>query len=106
MQALLPAPEQAAPAPNTVFDYYPRRTKLIWKPVPGAVSYCVEIDYFMQRWYTDHIGRSEWVVSGINTTNYTFNFMGAQPGRWRVWAVDANGRAGAKSGWWEFTYTK
>jgi len=36
----------------------------------------------------------------------TFRFVGAQPGRWRVSAVDANGASGPKSEWREFWYTQ
>jgi hypothetical protein len=36
----------------------------------------------------------------------TFRFSGAQPGRWRVWAVDASGADGPKSEWREFRYTR
>ena len=31
-------------------------------------------------------------------------FVGAQPGRWRVWAVDKEGREGFKSPWRLFVY--
>ncbi len=105
-KASLPAPTQIAPAPKTVFDYFPRTTTLKWEPVQGAVSYSLEIDHFMMRWNTDHIGRSDQVVSGIKTTSYTFSFVGAQPGHWRVWAIDAEGRAGCQKRVWEFSYTK
>lgn len=102
----LPAPKLIAPAHQTVFNHFPRTTMLTWEPVPGAVSYYVEADYFGQRWHTDHIGRSDWILSNTILPGFTFSFMGAQPGRWRVWAIDANGRAGTKSEWREFTYTK
>ena len=32
--------------------------------------------------------------------------IGAQPGRWRVWALDDKSVEGVKSDWCEFTYTK
>ena len=51
-----------------------------------------------------------WLGHGPNkTTSATeaeFDFLGAQPGRWRVWAVDASGIEGPKSGWGTFSYTK
>jgi hypothetical protein len=40
------------------------------------------------------------------STEYQFDFVGAQPGRWRVSAVDDSGREGPKSDWWTFRYTK
>jgi len=33
-------------------------------------------------------------------------FVGAQPGRWRVQAVDGAGKAGSMSEWREFRYTR
>jgi hypothetical protein len=41
----------------------------------------------------------------VTTTLYTFDWVGAQPGRWRVWAVDAKGHAGARSDWSYFAYS-
>ena len=37
---------------------------------------------------------------------YAFDFVGAQPGRWRVWAAGSGKLEGLKSGWCEFRYTK
>jgi hypothetical protein len=30
-------------------------------------------------------------ATNLRTTSYTFDFVGAQKGRWRVWAVDGHG---------------
>jgi len=108
----LPAPVQLSPAENTVFDYYPRLTKIQWAPVEGAVSYSVEVDYCDGALKN----RSRCVdpqpnpvtnnppSAGIVNTSYEFDFVGAQPGRWRVWAVDKDGREGFKSPWRRFVY--
>jgi hypothetical protein len=110
----LPAPVQLSPANNTVFDHYPRLTKIEWSPVEGAVSYSVEVDYCDGAFKN----RSRCVdpqpnaittnppTSGIENTSYEFEFVGAQPGRWRVWAVDKDGREGFKSSWRRFVYMK
>lgn len=106
-QGQLTAPIQVSPASGSVFNYFPRTTTLEWMPVAGASSYTVEIDPFdsvNSKWYNDE-GQVSEVVPGIYSTNYTFDFLGAQPGRWRVWAVDASNNTGLKSGWWDFTYT-
>jgi hypothetical protein len=42
----------------------------------------------------------------LESTSYTFNFVGAQPGRGRVWAVNGSGMPGAKSGWRQFGFTQ
>jgi hypothetical protein len=38
--------------------------------------------------------------------SYEFDFVGAQPGRWRVWAIDEAGREGFKSPWRLFVYLR
>lgn len=108
----LDAPQPLAPANGTEFDHYPRVTKLEWSAVPGAEAYAVEIDF------CDGLVRKEChdpsplegsalpPTSGIRGTSYQFRFVGAQPGRWRVWAVDAQGWAGAKSDWSWFVYRR
>ena len=69
----------------------------------------MEIDCYQcceaNKWCAE-VGRVWKVQSRLNNTNYTFVFVGAQPGRWRVWAVDAAGRPGRKSPWWEFRFTR
>lgn len=107
----LPAPVQLKPQDGIVFDKYPRITKLEWASVEGAVSYSLEIDYCQP----DRIGRTcvkptpldmpaNPATTGITGTTYEFGFVGAQPGRWRVWAVDKDGREGFKSSWRIFAY--
>jgi hypothetical protein len=44
------------------------------------------------------------LMTKLNSTSYEFGFAGAQPGRWRVWAVDKDGREGFKSPWRTFVY--
>jgi len=105
----LAAPAQLSPANGSVFENYPRTTRLQWSPVPGAATYTVEIDAYdvgSGRWFSDLAGKPWGLVPNIKETSYTFDFVGAQPGRWRVWAVDANGQEGPQSGWWEFRYTR
>jgi len=107
--ARLPAPQQISPPDGAVFRHYPRRTTLRWRAVPGAVSYTVEIDCYhccqSNKWCRE-VGRAWKVIPNIQGTSYTFQFVGAQPGRWRVWAVDALGRPGIKSPWWHFRYSR
>mgnify|MGYP001813132722 FL=1 len=111
MQTLrsLPAPAQQSPRNGSRFNHHPRQTKLQWAPVKGAASYTVEVDCYQccrrNAWCTDS-GETYKVQPSLRSTSYNFNFAGAQPGRWRVWAVDKDGRAGAKSGWWHFNYTR
>lgn len=110
----LPSPLQLSPDNEVVLDYFPRATKLEWSAVEGALSYAVEVDYcrggekdgrtcFNPQ---PHTVRGNPLMSGILETKYEFQFIGAQPGRWRVWAIDKDGRAGFKSPWRTFFYLK
>ena len=109
LEAHLKAPVQIFPPNNKVFNHYPRRTLLRWKRVRGAVKYVVEVDCFhcckSGKWCYD-VNHKAWLKKVTNKTYLRFNFVGAQPGRWRVWAVDARGVSGYKSPWRVFRYTK
>lgn len=102
-------PQLLSPADGSVFDHYPRTTTLRWTAVPGADRYMVQIDCFqccaIEHWCTEAI-RADYGLLEVAGTEYTFDFVGALPGRWRVWAVNAQGQAGPKSGWLEFRYTR
>jgi hypothetical protein len=104
----LPAPQQLTPPNGAVFSNYPRTTTLTWSAVPKAASYSVELDCFQccaaGKWCTA-VGKVWQIVTDVTETQYQFNWVGAQPGRWRVWAVRPNGRAGFKSRWSKFSYT-
>ena len=113
----LAAPLQLSPAENQRFDYYPRTTTLKWGKVAGAVSYEVEVDYCQYSSSPNECLQPAPLVFSFppgpgmksNTTvetSYTFDFVGSQPGRWRVWAVDEDGRKGIKSPWRLFTYAR
>jgi hypothetical protein len=110
----LPAPVQQSPGQNAKFNHYPRTTKLEWQPVEGALSYTVEIDICEHMQYNKedcvnpqpHRMTDNPQPEGLLSTSYEFNFNGANPGRWRVWAIDKQGRAGFKSPWRKFTYTR
>jgi eukaryotic-like serine/threonine-protein kinase len=103
-----PAPKQLAPPNGTTFSNFPRTTTLSWSSVPRAASYSVELDCFQccaaNKWCTA-VGKTWQLVTGIKTNTYVFNWVGAQPGRWRVWAVGPKGGKGRKSPWSEFVYT-
>jgi hypothetical protein len=109
MVSQLAAPDQVSPADSSGFSHFPRTTTLVWQEVEGAVSYTVEIDCMhcceSGQWCTE-VGDAWKVVRGLTDTTFRFDFAGAQPGRWRVWAVGSNGQAGAKSGWWGFSFAK
>ncbi len=106
MIVLTKAPKQLSPADGTVFNHYPRVTTLRWASLPGAVSYTVEVQYIEPCGHANCRARLWKLARNITRTYYTFTFVGAQPGRWRVWGVDSRGRPGPKSPWWTFKYLR
>jgi hypothetical protein len=104
---------QLSPPDRAVFDNYPRTTTLQWSAAIGAARYGVEIEWGDPgpngAGNADPFAAAAWrpekKVEQEERT-YTFNFVGQQPGRWRVWAIGANGRAGPKSEWRLFRYTQ
>jgi hypothetical protein len=112
----LPAPVQLSPQDNQIFDVFPRNTKLEWNPVAGAVAYAVEIESCWPRSQEEQkrlpddgecINPAPYEEKfGLVGSTYEFFFKGAQPGRWRVWAMDKDHRPGIKSPWRRFIYTK
>jgi hypothetical protein len=109
----LPAPVQLSPADGTIFDGFPReKLKLEWAAVEGAVTYSVEVDFCRgpTKGNTDCVDPQPHILKGMPPltdlvqTSVEFTFIGAQPGRWRVWAVDKEGNPGFKSPWRAFAY--
>lgn len=76
-------PLLTSPASKVVFDHFPRTMTLAWKPVVGAVGYKVE------RQYCSPDGGQCWSYTPVTVAapSLTFNFVGAQPGQWRVTAL-------------------
>ena len=101
---VLAAPKPIAPLDGAVFHHYPRQTVLQWEELANAVAYKVEIDFLSETWRSE--SGKVWLSSAVQDTYYAFKFVGAQPGRWRVWAVARDGSEGPKSDWQGFRYTK
>jgi hypothetical protein len=97
----VPRPSLISPEDDKEFDYYPREVTFVWSAVtaPGTVTYNIEIQYNGGSW-------SNWrVVNGLTSTTYTMdNFVGANPGRWRVWATSSTLGDGEKTEWREFEF--
>lgn len=108
----LPASVLLSPADRVEFRIYPRHTKLEWQHVEGAAYYLVEIDVCdgRDRELRECVNPGPFSTTRdlgpvkVEGTTYEFNFVGRQPGRWRIWAVDAKGQEGFKSPWRLFFY--
>ena len=104
----LPAPSLKSPENGIVLNHIPRKIELQWSPVPGAISYFVQVVILpvgsseTSYWSTDK--GIEYMQQTTKDATFTFEIAGAQPGRWRVWAVDAHGTEGRKSAWSTFEF--
>lgn len=103
----VPTPRQ--PDDRDAFDHWPRQMQFRWDPVqiPG-VTYSVEVDAWgaihSGQW-AEESGNTGWISHQLTDTTLSFEFVGAQPGRWRVRA-HVNGTACAWSPWSYFSYSK
>lgn len=108
-RSVLSAPQLISPANQSRFSHYPRNLTLRWKAIANAKSYTVEIDCLnccaRGKWCSD-IGKTFKRIPSLTSTQYKFQFVGAQAGRWRVQAVDRNGKAGKQSQWSNFRFTR
>ena len=90
------------------FDHIPRLTTLVWRPVIGAVSYDVEYQFgtgctsgtAVCATWASHSGSP----ATTSSLGYVFEFVGAQPGRWRVAGHDVLGGIISPSEWVYFNY--
>jgi len=90
------------------FDHFPRFTTLVWRPVIGAVRYnvqyqsgtgCIAGTAVCDTW-APHSGSP----ATTSHLGYVFEFVGAQPGRWRVVARHVLGGIISTSEWVYFNY--
>jgi len=77
--------------------------------VHGAWKYSIEIQY--ENEYGNGKVTGEWFdIEKIQYSKknhfYMDGFVGGQPGRWRVRAIDANGLSGQSSDWRMFRFTR
>jgi TonB family protein len=102
----LPAPQQLSPGDSAALHGFPRLLRMKWTAVRGASKYGLEVDCYgccASHNFCSEV-RKPTFVTETAASSYTHEFVGDQPGRWRVWAISADGLAGVKSGWRSFTY--
>ena len=101
------APVQVSPADSAVLTNFPRTTVYVWHALPAAKLYGFDVDCFHccvhNEWCTD-IGQPPIRHFVLLDTTVVDNFIGAQPGRWRVWGINSLGDSLPKSHWRVFTY--
>jgi hypothetical protein len=105
---VLAPPALISPPDSAVFSTFPRTTTYVWHTVSGASAYSIEIDCYhccvAYKWCTD--AGTDVARPPRADTAWTEDFVGAQPGRWRVTGVDSLGLRGPKSAWRYFTHTQ
>jgi hypothetical protein len=99
---VLPAPTLLSPPDGAVFDNLPRMVTLVWSPVPGAASYGIEWSFLSP----DNHGNWAGSLPTTTETHFTFEFFGANPGRWRVQAISKDGTKGPYSPILNFRYSR
>ncbi|MBZ5655311.1 MAG: hypothetical protein LAO56_08520 [Acidobacteriia bacterium] len=99
-------PTLTNPANNQVFGHYPRNLTLSWKMAPAAAGYKLEIAFCQP----DRVTCANYPLVTITDplkSDYTFEFVGAQPGKWRVTTLGGSlYRDSAASGWRWFSFTQ
>ena len=102
-----------APQNGAILGNFPRTTNLTWTSAPGSTGYDVELAYCDGGSYnvestTPDYGCTNWVtypLVNVPNSNYSFDFVGAQPGRWRVRPTYPGGAVGPWSDYSYFLYT-
>ncbi|HEY3220945.1 MAG TPA: Ig-like domain-containing protein [Gemmatimonadales bacterium] len=89
------------------FDHFPRFTTAVWRPVVGAATYEVELQF--GNGCTDGtavctLWSPEFTSAPTTSLGLAFAFVGAQPGRWRVIARAATGAVLSTSEYVYFVY--
>ena len=121
--SLLTAPEQKYPAHRDVIKFPPDNHFFIfrWSPVEGASDYTVEVDCLgckesPHNWYSIsgtpwHIRRNLGLRAPMgydpiysSKVHIRFRDSGGKALRWRVWAMNSEGRAGQKGEWCQFSF--
>jgi hypothetical protein len=93
-------PELVAPIAGAKLNSFPRKTVFEWKHVEGAGKYEIEVEYNDGKW-------TPLKKATTNLNSYTLDFVGKQPGRWRVRSFSkATDKPGVYSEWRKFTYLR
>lgn len=98
-------PRLLSPPDGAVMTAFPRKVKLAWSKIEKARSYRVQLqiqDPDDSTWHPHPGGLGDRVVG---VTSFDVDFVGSQPGRWRVAAINDEGEEGEFSAWSYFTFT-
>ncbi|MGD0341911.1 MAG: hypothetical protein ABSA76_09425, partial [Bacteroidales bacterium] len=91
------APVLVEPANGRTLTKYPRETRFVWRAVAGAKSYQLDVEYNDGQW-------KEFKLVKVEGLTATVDFVGDNPGRWRVRAIYEGDKEGPWSPMSEFKY--
>jgi hypothetical protein len=100
----LPAPAQLTPADNTELTVYPRQVALVWQAVTGAANYQVEVQCQCSPTAPAAWGTVPGAPAVTAATSLSFTVQTDYQMRWRVTAIEADGKPGTPSAWWQFKF--
>jgi len=90
------------------FEHFPRTTTLVWRPITGAATYDVSVEYASGCIDIPvNCPAASWtplVTSNTSNLRYVFQFVGKQSGRWRVVAKNDAGPISDPTPWEYFRY--
>jgi hypothetical protein len=87
---ILETPTLISPVNGQIFSNYPRKTMLTWRAVANATGYVVTVDACRDRQVSStSIWQSVLPKTIVQATSFTFDFAGASPGRWCVFAINS-----------------
>ncbi|GAB4193277.1 MAG: hypothetical protein Tsb002_23620 [Wenzhouxiangellaceae bacterium] len=91
-----------SPPDGTTFSHFPRTLNLEWQALTDASRYIVEVEaQDLDKWFPQP---TESRLVSV-TTSQSLEFIGAQPGRWKVTAIDDQEKIIGESPWWHFEFT-
>jgi TonB family protein len=91
-----------SPKDGAEFRGQSRQLELKWPPVPGAVKYRLQVEYFVPG-NEDAISQRDTETEELE---YTMTFANYLRGRWRVSAILADGRVLPPSSWMKFRFER
>jgi hypothetical protein len=105
----LPAPKPArprllSPTDGATLTGFPREVKLDWAQVPGSRSYRLQLEIQHPQTSAWHPHPNALGDRVVGAPPFNLEFIGGQPGRWRVAAISEEGEQGEFSAWSYFTF--
>lgn len=110
---LLLPPSRTMPSDGQTFDIFPRETIFRWFLADGAMSYQLQVQFCQGTLSAVTNCAGDTLINipapttpGAFDVSHLINFVGAQPGRWRVRSVGNGGLTSDWTSWWYFLHNR